>query len=659
MASTRDEIFRFLQRIVGDTLTPEGSKLLVWTAPAKESRWYADLWQAADEASRLSGNVYFGVCLAPDDVCGGKTRATAQQVSYATCLWADIDYVSPHHAKGNLPPSEADAMNCLREAFPPHLQPPVVINSGGGLQAFWPLAEPLDITSDIDRAGFAVIVRGWQGLLRATMERHGWTLDSTHDLARVMRLAGTENANAGGKPVSLLNDAESRFELDQFRELVDVVVDAETVRAVCVPAQERYASSVPGLAGVIPREGHTAREPLASKIAALCDLSEAFAASWHNLNPSLKDDSRSSYDASLVTAMAHWMDDTDDGLAFTAQDMADVIVDHRMKHGTKAKDFKKAGRLDYIQTTIARCVRLALESKRESVPEGSGAHAPEHSDSPLPSVPFGKAGVPEPSFDDPAEPQEPRPIPPPAGDMSIPEFSEAQQSALKPIEERLGMRILRGCVYENTEPCPEVWLAVVPFAPGGKQGTVVLSTTDMLSISKVTEAFFGATYDYPVCFGGAEPLKKEGWKLYARDMVRVLPKLMKPEETTETGALRIYLRKYLASTPITKSLEDARMQDAPFTVNGRVYVNITAFSNFVRISSGGELGGVIKLAKLMCRAGFRKVVMPFKTEDGKMSSLNGYLMPPELVSAAQDEPQLDAFNVPGGMEDSVGAEVIH
>lgn len=138
MASTRDEIFRFLQRIVGDTLTPEGSKLLVWTAPAKESRWYADLWQAADEASRLSGNVYFGVCLAPDDVCGGKTRATAQQVSYATCLWADIDYVSPHHAKGNLPPSEADAMNCLREAFPPHLQPPVVINSGCKPSGPWP-----------------------------------------------------------------------------------------------------------------------------------------------------------------------------------------------------------------------------------------------------------------------------------------------------------------------------------------------------------------------------------------------------------------------------------------------------------------------------------------------------------------------------------------
>lgn len=637
MASTRDEIFRFLQRIVGDTLTPEGAKLLVWTAPAKESRWYADLWQAADDAARISGNVYFGVCLAPDDVCGDKTRATARQVSYATCLWADIDYVSPHHAKSNLPPSEADAMNCLREAFPPHLQPPVVINSGGGLQAFWPLIEPLDITADIDRAEFAVVVQGWQGLLRATMERRGWTLDSTHDLARVMRLAGTDNANAGGKHVTLVTEGEARFDLEQFRELVDVVVDAETVRTVCIPAQRRYASAVPGLTGIIPRQGYASKEPLASKIAALCELSEAFAASWHNLNPSLKDDSRSSYDASLVTAMAHWMDDTDDGLAFTAQDMADVIVDHRMKHGTKAKDFKKAGRLDYIQTTIARCVRLALESKRGAAPEGNE----------------------EPAFDGPSEPQEPHPIPPPAGDMAIPEFSEAQRNALKPVEERLGMCILRGCVYENTEPCPEVWLAVVPFAPGGKQGTVVLSTTDILSISKVTEAFFGATYDYPVCFGGAEPLKKEGWKVYARDLVRVLPKLMKPEETTETGALRIYLRKYLASTPITKSLEDARMQDAPFTVGGRVYVNITAFSNFVRISSGGELGGVIKLAKLMCRAGFRKVVMPFKKEDGKMSSLNGYLMPPELVSAAQDEPQLDAFNVPGGMEGSVGAEVIH
>ena len=174
-----------------------------------------------------------------------------------------------------------------------------------------------------------------------------------------------------------MNDAEIRFEPDQFRELVDVVVDAETVSAVCVPAQERYASSVPGLAGVIPREGHTAREPLASKIAALCDLSEAFAASWHNLNPSLKDDSRSSYDASLVTAMAHWeWTIRTDGLAFTAQDMADVIVDHRMKHGTKAKDFKKAGRLDYIQTTIARCVRLALDSKRGAAPEGNEVPAP-------------------------------------------------------------------------------------------------------------------------------------------------------------------------------------------------------------------------------------------------------------------------------------------
>lgn len=659
MASNRDEIFRFLQRIVGDTLTPEGSKLLVWTAPAKASRWYADLWQAADEAARLSGNVYFGVCLAPDDVCGGKTRATAQQVSYATCLWADIDCVSPHHAKANLPPSAGEAMSCLREAFPPHLQPSVVLHSGGGLQAFWPLIEPLDITADIDRAEFAVVVQGWQGLLRAAMERHGWTLDSTHDIARVMRLAGTDNTNAGGQHVTLVTEGEARFDLEQFRELVDVVVDAETVRTVCVPAQRRYASAVPGLAGIIPRQGYASKEPLASKIAALCDVSEAFAASWRNINPALTDDSRSSYDASLVTAMAHWMDDTDDGLAFTAQDMADVIVDHRMKYGTKAKDFKKAGRLDYIQMTIARCVRLAKESKR-ALPSGGAAHVPQGGD--VPPSPFTEEGGPGPVFEDALNEREPCPLPPPAADASIPAFSEAQRHALQPIEERLGMRILRGCVYENTEPYPEVWLVVVPFAPGGKEGTVVLSTTDMLSISKVTEAFFGATYDYPVCFSGAEPLKKEGWKLYARDMVRVLPKLMKPEETTETGALRIYLRKYLASAPITKSLEDARMQDAPFTVNGRVYVNITAFSNFVRISSGGELGGVIKLAKLMCRAGFRKVVMPFKKEDGKMSSLNGYLMPPELVSAAQDEPQLDAFNVPGRMEaymEDPIAEVIH
>ena len=200
------------------------------------------------------------------------------------------------------------------------------------------------------------------------------------------------------------------------------------------------------------------------------------------------------------------------------------------------------------------------------------------------------------------------------------------------------------------------------FAPGGKQGTVVLSTTDMLSISKVTEAFFGATYDYPVCFGGAEPLKKEGWKLYARDMVPVLPKLMKPEEQRQR-------RVRCASTcgsiwhprPSPNPLEGRRRtQDAPFTVNGRVYVNITAFSNFVRISSGGELGGVIKLAKLMCRAGFRKVVMPFKKED-REDVFPQWLpyAPGSLSRRHRTNRSLTPSNVPGGMEDSdAGAEVI-
>ena len=66
-------------------------------------------------------------------------------------------------------------------------EPTVVIFSGGGFQAFWKLAEPVEIGGDLDKAEAAKL---WSlGLER----KFGDRADGTHNIDRIMRLPGSLN----------------------------------------------------------------------------------------------------------------------------------------------------------------------------------------------------------------------------------------------------------------------------------------------------------------------------------------------------------------------------------------------------------------------------------------------------------------------------------
>lgn len=153
---------------------------------ANHTRWarVADLENLVDEAHRLAHCcVWFGVATRRQQLVG--SRGGARDCAQIPALWVDIDIADPRfHARPDLPPS-LDAAHQLLDDHP--LRPTVTVNTGGGLQAWWLLDEPLDAQDSqptMDAWGATWIELG---------RRRNWHVDNVFDVARIMRLPGTTN----------------------------------------------------------------------------------------------------------------------------------------------------------------------------------------------------------------------------------------------------------------------------------------------------------------------------------------------------------------------------------------------------------------------------------------------------------------------------------
>jgi hypothetical protein len=136
-------------------------------------------------------DVFFGVglrrCPATNDIrrCPHRQRGT-DHVSRLPAAWIDIDVATAASAKPY--DSLEEGLARVRQVEPP---PGVIVASGGGLHAYWPLSRP---TSELERVA---------SLNRAIRDRLGG--DNAVDAARILRLAGTCNYKTGEpRPVRLL-----------------------------------------------------------------------------------------------------------------------------------------------------------------------------------------------------------------------------------------------------------------------------------------------------------------------------------------------------------------------------------------------------------------------------------------------------------------------
>lgn len=176
--------------------------LTIWTRQDKLTRYFpaGRLDLAASQAVKLSRrglDVYFGVGLRRENL-GKEQRGKAADVCAIPALWADLDVAGPAHTSTALPPTLEDALS-LVGAFP--LPPSILVDSGHGLHAYWLLREVWTLDGEEERRAAQELLQRFQATVQARARERGWNLDTTSDLARVLRVPGTVNRKLPQEPV--------------------------------------------------------------------------------------------------------------------------------------------------------------------------------------------------------------------------------------------------------------------------------------------------------------------------------------------------------------------------------------------------------------------------------------------------------------------------
>jgi len=266
----------------------------LWTPRDKRSRWFltTDLAGMAREANRLAAeDIFFGVGTQAAQR-GGSARGKAEHIAGIPGLWTDIDLKSPAHTDPKLPPTIEDALALLKE-FP--LRPTVIVFTCHGLHAYWLLKEFWTFGSDQERLDAADLSKRLQATIRGKAEAHGWIVDPTADLARVLRVPGSTNCKQPDKPelVKVIHlDDTCRYDPSDFEPyLVEIpALEGRSNGQRSEPAGE-YGAPPPiggilaGCAWCRERQGKAADDPEPIWYAMLgivgrCEAGEDLAHEW-------------------------------------------------------------------------------------------------------------------------------------------------------------------------------------------------------------------------------------------------------------------------------------------------------------------------------------------------------------------------------------------
>ena len=229
-----------------NTAQPRGFFSL-WEMPGKTSAhfdtsvpsWRETVAEKAQQWDSLEQSVYYGVCLRDRD-CGIASRGLKKNIISAPGVWADFDLApegSPDtgHAASNLPSSIADIAEKVLVPF--GVEPSLVVSSGGGLHVYWLLDATLYFSGRA-REEFGEFSRKWQSKLYDISHASGWHLDTTSDLARVLRPAGTHNRKLSQpRPVEILGTG-GRYSYTELKRLLAEKASLCKPTATVLPGEE-------------------------------------------------------------------------------------------------------------------------------------------------------------------------------------------------------------------------------------------------------------------------------------------------------------------------------------------------------------------------------------------------------------------------------------
>jgi len=171
----------------------------------------------AAQAIQDERDVYFGLGGSMNAVPDNE-RLLANNVSFIPCLWMDVDILGPAHKQTDLPPTIEDALGIL----PEFLQPSITVSSGNGLHMYWLLKECWVFESQEENLRASNLMIRIQAYIKSLASEHGWKLDSTPDLSRVLRVPGTLNHKLGQNlPVQIMSFNDSvRYDPSELEDLI-------------------------------------------------------------------------------------------------------------------------------------------------------------------------------------------------------------------------------------------------------------------------------------------------------------------------------------------------------------------------------------------------------------------------------------------------------
>lgn len=387
--SRAEQAFAFCSALLGG---PEGDDRLhglyttLWTSGDKTTRW-----RRADEPGAVAslvaelderdGSQAVYLCTTLHDqpaTCDGRhdrtqphegscvyRRPKAVESAGLVALWAEFDIAGDGHESEHLFPDLDAVRRVLAEM---RLPPTLVIHSGGGVHCWWILTEPWLVRDAADPAAerlrMAELERDWVGTARYHGERLGrWKVDSVHDLARLLRPAGTTNRKITGnpRPVKIIEyHPEVTYNPSDFeRVLPDPSVLAAYVNPISpsggklTEAEEKLLSSV-NLAAVWARVNSPAYvqaqytpEWFAEILELAAEGGDEFklVKTWEGRRTEFKDD-QNRYDAALMRLLANLEVDT--------EGLIEALMCRRLRQGDKTEKVNPRRRLDYIIRTVAK-----------------------------------------------------------------------------------------------------------------------------------------------------------------------------------------------------------------------------------------------------------------------------------------------------------------
>lgn len=317
-------IKEFLEAIFGEWIDSQ-NLLNIFQLPERKTAQFSSIGSAAEYACStviIPGDVYCGTCLYGRV---SKGRGKLEDVSMVPAMWADIDFGNTAHKNKSYAPDEESALKILNGTG---LIPSVVVKSGNGLHGWWLLNEPLSPSEGM------LLSKMWGTLIKSVAAVKGYTVDSVHDLSRVLRMPGTFNRKGSAPKLVTASAPERipRYDYSDFEDLCDIGAAPATVTPMHVNITGK-------------------RVLTASKIELLKTNDPKFRKTWDRQRKDMADQSASSYDMALahLGVQAELKD----------QEIADLIWEWRSKH---SENPSKAERKDYVENTIAKA-RTAYISK--------------------------------------------------------------------------------------------------------------------------------------------------------------------------------------------------------------------------------------------------------------------------------------------------------